>query len=59
MEVRIRYTAAFETIGVWQHDMQMAAGEQSAFTLYCNLHGCANWNSGYDLFQLQDSYGFA
>jgi hypothetical protein len=51
-------TAAYESLGAWQHNMQMTAGEQSAFTLYCNAHGCGNWNSGYDLFQLQDSTGF-
>ena len=50
--------AAYEAQGVWQHTMNVTAGEQSVFTVYCNLHGCGNWNSGYDLFQLQDAAGF-
>ena len=50
--------AAYESQGVWQHDMNLTAGEQSVFTVYCNLHGCGNWNSGYDLFQLQDPTGY-
>ncbi len=50
--------AAYESLGVWQHNMDLTAGEQSIFTIHCNLHGCNNWNSGYDLFQLQDATGY-
>lgn len=51
-------TAAYEAEGAWQHNMNLTAGEQSVMTIYCNLHGCGNWNSGYDLFQLQNTAGF-
>ncbi len=50
--------AAYESLGAWQHNMDLTAGEQSIFTIKCNLHGCNNWNSGYDLFQLQDATGY-
>ena len=37
--------------------MSLAAGERSAFSIHCNLHGCGNWNSGYNLFELDSSAG--
>ena len=29
--------------------------EQALFTVHCNLHGCGNWNSNYNLFELDSS----
>jgi hypothetical protein len=50
-------TAAYEALGIWQHTMNLTAGEQAVFTVNCNMHGCGNWNSGYDLFELTSSVG--
>ncbi|HEY5055701.1 MAG TPA: SGNH/GDSL hydrolase family protein [Acidobacteriaceae bacterium] len=47
--------AAYEATGVWQRTMNLAAGEQALFTVHCNLHGCNNWNSPYNLFELDSS----
>lgn len=49
--------AAYESLGVWTRNMDLNAGEQAVFNIQCNLHGCANWNSNYDLFELQSSAG--
>jgi hypothetical protein len=49
--------AAYESTGIWRRTMNLAAGEQAAFTIHCNLHGCGNWNSGYNLFELDSSAG--
>jgi hypothetical protein len=49
--------AAYEATGIWRRDMDLTAGEQSVFTVHCNLHGCANWNSGYNLFEMDSSAG--
>jgi hypothetical protein len=48
---------AYEATGIWQRTMNLTAGEQAVFAINCNLHGCGNWNSGYDLFELQNSTG--
>jgi hypothetical protein len=48
---------AYEATGIWQRTMNLAAGEQAAFAIHCNLHGCGNWNSGYNLFELDSSTG--
>ena len=50
--------AAYESLGVWLHNMDMTAGEQAIFSIHCNMHGCNNWNSGYNLFELQDAGGY-
>ena len=48
---------AYQAAGVWKRSMVLQAGEQSAFTLNCNSHGCGKWNSPYNLFELQSSTG--
>jgi hypothetical protein len=48
---------AYQALGVWKRSMVLQAGEQSAFTLNCNSHGCGRWNSNYNLFELQSSAG--
>ena len=35
--------------------MSLTAGEQAVFTINCNLHGCGNWNSEYNLFELNSN----
>jgi len=35
--------------------MTLVAGEEAAIQISCNMHGCNNWNSGYNLFELQSS----
>jgi hypothetical protein len=49
--------SAYEATGVWRRTMNLAAGEQAVFGIHCNLHGCGNWNSGYNLFELDSSAG--
>ncbi|HXE07754.1 MAG TPA: SGNH/GDSL hydrolase family protein [Acidobacteriaceae bacterium] len=49
--------AAYEANGVWLRTMNLTAGEQAAITVHCNLHGCNNWNSTYNLFELDSSVG--
>jgi lysophospholipase L1-like esterase len=44
--------AAYTSLGLWQYTMDVHAGEQAAFRVRCNSHGCGKWNSGYDLFEL-------
>jgi hypothetical protein len=44
--------------------MNLTAGEQAVFGIHCKLHGCNNWNSGYNLFELDgatrvDTIGFS
>jgi trimeric autotransporter adhesin len=48
---------ALEVDGVWLKTMNVQAGEQSAFSIHCNSHGCGKWNSGYDLFELDNNTG--
>jgi hypothetical protein len=48
---------AFESLGVWRRTMNLTAGEQAVFAIHCNLHGCGNWNSGYNLFEFDSSVG--
>ena len=48
---------AYEATGVWLRTMNLQAGEQSVFAINCNMHGCNNWNSGYNLFELQSDAG--
>lgn len=49
--------AAFVSQGPWKRTMIADAGEQSVFTIHCNLHGCNKWNSLYNLFELDSSAG--
>jgi hypothetical protein len=49
---------AYEALGVWRRTMSLPAGEQAVFAIHCNYHGCGNWNSGYDLFELDNPAGF-
>ena len=46
---------AYEATGIWKRTMSLTAGEQAAFAIHCNLHGCGNWNSGYNLFELDSA----
>jgi hypothetical protein len=48
---------AYEATGIWKRVMNVNAGEQAVFGIQCNLHGCSNWNSGYNLFELSSSVG--
>ena len=48
---------AYQSTGVWKRSMVLQAGEQSAFTINCNSHGCGKWNSPYNLFELQSTVG--
>ena len=48
---------AYQELGIWQKTMDAQAGEQSVFSIHCNSHGCGKWNSGYDLFELDNSTG--
>ncbi len=48
---------AYEATGVWKRTMSLTAGEQAAFVIHCNLHGCGNWNSTYNLFEMDSSVG--
>jgi hypothetical protein len=43
--------------GVWNHALELQAGETAAMEVHCNSHGCGDWNSTYDLFQLDTSAG--
>jgi len=47
--------AALVTSGAWKRTMIADAGEQSVFTIHCNLHSCGRWNSTYNLFELDSS----
>jgi hypothetical protein len=49
--------AAYDATGVWRRTMTLDAGEQAAFTIHCNLHGCGSWNSAYNLFELDSNAG--
>ena len=46
---------AYEATGIWRRTMNLTAGEQAVFAIHCNLHGCGNWNSGYNLFELDSN----
>jgi hypothetical protein len=48
---------AYESLGIWRRTMNLTAGEQAVFAVHCNLHGCGNWNSGYNLFELDSTVG--
>jgi hypothetical protein len=48
---------AYQAIGPWKRTFVLQAGDQSAFTINCNSHGCGKWNSPYNLFELQSSAG--
>ena len=37
--------------------MVLQGGETSLFDVNCNSHGCAKWNSPFNLFELQSSVG--
>jgi lysophospholipase L1-like esterase len=47
--------AALLTRGAWKRTMVADAGDQSVFTIHCNLHGCNRWNSAYNLFELDSA----
>jgi hypothetical protein len=49
--------AAYEATGVWKRTMVLQGGETSLFDVNCNSHGCAKWNSPFNLFELQSSVG--
>jgi trimeric autotransporter adhesin len=49
--------SAYQALGIWQKTMDAQAGEQSVFSIHCNSHGCGKWNSGYDLFELDNNTG--
>jgi trimeric autotransporter adhesin len=49
--------AAYATTGVWQRTMEIQAGDQSVFSIHCNSRGCGRWNSGYNLFELDNAVG--
>ncbi len=49
--------AAYEATGVWKRTMVLQGGETSLFEVNCNSHGCAKWNSPFNLFELQSSVG--
>jgi lysophospholipase L1-like esterase len=49
---------AYEAIGPWTRTFDLQAGDESAFAVHCNSHGCGKWNSGYNLFLLDSSVGF-
>jgi hypothetical protein len=46
---------AYKATGIWRRTMNLTAGEQAVFAIHCNLHGCGNWNSGYNLIELDSS----
>jgi trimeric autotransporter adhesin len=48
---------AYTAEGIWTNTMVAQAGEQSVFSISCNSHGCGKWNSGYNLFALENSTG--
>ena len=48
---------AYQASGIWSRAMVLQAGEQSAFTVNCNSHGCGRWNSPFNLFELQSTAG--
>jgi lysophospholipase L1-like esterase len=43
--------------GVWNHSLELGAGEDAAIDVHCNSHGCNTWNSAYNLFELDNSAG--
>jgi hypothetical protein len=49
--------AAYEATGLWLRTMNLTAGKQAVFGVHCSLHGCGNWNSNYNLFELDSSVG--
>ena len=49
--------SAYEATGIWSRTFDLQAGEESAFAVHCNSHGCGKWNSGYNLFLLDSNVG--
>ena len=43
--------------GVWANSLSIEAGENAAIAVHCNSHGCGKWNSGYDLFEMDNPTG--
>lgn len=43
--------------GVWNHALELEAGEDAAIAVSCNSHGCNTWNSAYNLFELDTAVG--
>ena len=48
---------AFYSAGIWKRMFEAQAGEQALFTVHCNSKGCNNWNSTYNLFELDSATG--
>ena len=49
--------AAYEELGIWRRTFDVQAGETALMAVHCNSHGCGNWNSGYNLFELDSNGG--
>jgi hypothetical protein len=43
--------------GVWSNALEVEAGTGSVLYAHCNLHGCGNWNSTYNLLQMDSLVG--
>ena len=50
-------TTGINVVGVWNHSMELQAGESAVFDVHCNSRGCNRWNSGYDLFEMDSTTG--
>jgi hypothetical protein len=49
---------AYVVAGEWRNDFEVDAGSQSLMYAHCNaVTGCARWDSGYNLFQLDAASG--
>ena len=48
---------AMEVRGVWSRIFEAEAGNDAVFTIHCNSRGCGRWDSGYNLFTLDNSSG--
>ena len=48
---------AFQSLGVWNNDLEADAGVNAVLRVHCNLHGCNRWNSNYNLFDLDSQRG--
>ena len=50
---------AYESTGYWKNILVTQAGDDALFRVFCNSHGCNKWNSGYNVFQLNNGTGGA
>jgi hypothetical protein len=48
---------AYVAAGPWKTDFEVDAGTDALIHAHCNLHGCNRWDSGYDLFALDNVNG--